>query len=69
MLGIGLKRRVKGSEMVEELSLAILLVGTAISLAILIKSGLELIGIPPLVGYLALGFLLRLIDSQWQFLS
>lgn len=57
------------SEATEGLSLAILLVGVAITLAILIKSELERIGIPALVGYLALGFLLRLMDSQWHFLS
>lgn len=53
----------------EALPLAILLVGAGITLAISIKSGLERIGIPALVGYLALGFLLRSLDSQWQFLS
>ena len=57
------------SEATEGLSLAILLVGVAITLAILIKSELEHNGIPALVGYLALGFLLRLINSQWHFLS
>ncbi|MGF1540462.1 MAG: cation:proton antiporter [Pleurocapsa sp.] len=57
------------NEVAEVLSLAILLVGVAITLAILIKSGLERIGIPALVGYLALGFLLRLMDSQIHFLS
>lgn len=57
------------SEATEGISLAILLVGTAITLAILVKSGLESIGIPALVGYLTLGFVLRAIDSQWQLLS
>lgn len=57
------------SEPAEVLSLAILLVGAAITLAIPIESGLKRVGIPALVGYLTLGFLLRLIDSQWQILS
>ena len=57
------------SEATEGLSLAILLVGIAVTLAIAIKSGLESVGIPALVGYLVLGFGLRAIDSQVQLLS
>lgn len=49
--------------------LLVLLVGSTIILAILIKAGLERIGVPSLIGFLILGFLLRLCDSQWGFLS
>lgn len=46
----------------------ILLVGATIVLALLAKSGLERIGMPSVLGYLILGFLLRLSDSEWKFL-
>jgi len=52
-----------------EILLVILLIGTSIVVALLVKSGLETIGLPSLVGYLALGFLIRLVDSQWGLLS
>lgn len=51
------------------LPLLILLVGAAIALAILIKAGMTRLGVPALVGYLGLGFLLRLADVQWGILS
>jgi Kef-type K+ transport system membrane component KefB len=47
----------------------VLLVGLAIIAAGFIKSGLRPLGVPPLVGYLLLGFLLRLADAHWAFLS
>ena len=56
-------------ESVQTLPLLILLMGVAIALAILIKVGLESLGLPALVGYLGLGFLLRLADAQGQILS
>jgi len=49
--------------------LLILLVGTTVVLVLLAKCGLERIGIPPLIGYLLLGFLFRLADLHWKFLS
>jgi Kef-type K+ transport system membrane component KefB len=57
------------SEVAQVLPLIILLVGVAIALAIPIKFCLERIGVPVLVGYLVLGFLIDLANYQWQFLS
>ncbi|MEB3829610.1 cation:proton antiporter [Phormidium sp. CCY1219] len=51
------------------LPLMVLLVGVAIALSIAIKAGTSRLGLPNLLGYLLLGFLLRLADAQWQFLS
>ena len=51
------------------LPLLILLMGVTIVLSILIRSGLERIGIPPLVGYLLLGLSLSAIDREWNLLS
>lgn len=57
------------NESVQGLPLLVLLVGMAIAMAILIKSGLESISVPALVGYLLVGFLLSLMDHQWHILS
>jgi Kef-type K+ transport system membrane component KefB len=51
------------------LALLILHVGGLIILAILIKSGLKRISIPSLVGFMALGFFIRLIDSSLGILT
>ncbi|MBF2016679.1 MAG: cation:proton antiporter [Rivularia sp. T60_A2020_040] len=56
-------------ESAQTLPLVILLMGVALTLAILIKSLLAKIGIPALIGYLTLGFLLKLADVEWDFLS
>ena len=45
----------------------VLLVGVTIVVAILIKAGLDRLGIPPLVGYLLLGVVFSSIDSQVHF--
>ncbi|WP_287251868.1 cation:proton antiporter [Moorena sp. SIO4E2] len=58
--------------MIEEESiilLLVLLVGATLILTILIKAGLEQVGMPAIVGYLLLGFLMRLVDVQEQLLS
>jgi Kef-type K+ transport system membrane component KefB len=52
-----------------DLSLLILLLGGLILLAVLIRPGLKRMGVPSLVGFLILGFLLRVADSQWAFLT
>jgi Kef-type K+ transport system membrane component KefB len=52
-----------------ELLLVILLIGATIVLALLVKSGLESIGLPALAGYVTLGFIIRLADSQGGLLS
>lgn len=50
-------------------ALLILYIGTASVLSILIKSLASRIGIPPLVGYIFLGFLIRFLDWRYGFLS
>ena len=58
--------------MIEEETLLlflVLLVGVTVIVAILIKAALERIGIPPLVGYLLLGIVMGLLNSQVQFMT
>lgn len=43
-----------------------LLVGAVIVLAIFLKAGFERIGVPALVGFIALGLVLRLADQTWD---
>jgi Kef-type K+ transport system membrane component KefB len=50
-------------------TLLILLVAVLIALSILAKGALEKLNVPPLIGFLVLGFLLRLADEQWQLLG
>lgn len=69
MLGIGLNANVAMIESAQTLPLVILLMGVALTLSILIKTLLEKIGIPALIGYLTLGFILKLVDVEWDFLS
>jgi len=52
-----------------EIALLDLLVGVFIVSAILVRSWLARIGVPSLIGFLILGFLLRLADDHWMFLS
>ncbi|MDJ0727914.1 MAG: cation:proton antiporter [Prochloraceae cyanobacterium] len=47
----------------------VFLVGITIVISILIKAGLDRLGIPPLVGYLLLGLLFGAIDLRISFLS
>ncbi len=47
----------------------ILLIGCVIVLTMLLKAGLKKVGVPPLVGYFILGFLLSLTNNQWHILS
>ena len=54
---------------IEELPILVLLVGIALFLAILTKAGMSRLGIPALVGYIGLGFLFRLINTQISFIS
>ncbi len=53
----------------QSLLLLILLVGAIVVTAILVKSGLERIGIPPLIGYILLGLSLGGADLQWHLFS
>lgn len=47
----------------------ILLVGVIIVISIFIKYGFDLIGLPALLGYFALGILLKVLDNQLSFLQ
>ncbi len=47
----------------------ILLTGAIVVLTLLIKSGMQKLGVPSLIGYLLLGFLIRLIDTKWSLMS
>ena len=49
--------------------LLVLLVGAVFILVALIRGLLDPVGIPPLVGYLLLGLVLRVADGQWGFLA
>ncbi|MEE9139336.1 MAG: cation:proton antiporter [Alphaproteobacteria bacterium] len=46
-----------------------LLVGIMIVLVMVVKPGLKRLRVPSLVGFMALGFLLRLADDEWGLLS
>jgi Kef-type K+ transport system membrane component KefB len=47
----------------------ILIIGGIIVLTMVVKSGLDRTSVPALVGYLLLGFLIRLVDVHWDFMS
>lgn len=49
--------------------LVVLFVGVTIVLSILIKAGLERVRVPALIGYMGLGFLFRLLDSDGRWFS
>ena len=46
-----------------------LLIGAVIVFAIVLKTGFERIGVPALVGFIGLGFVLRIADQSWDFIS
>jgi Na+:H+ antiporter len=50
-------------------ALMIALVGGAVVATVLVKALCDRLRIPSLVGYLLIGFLLRLADQQWHFLT
>lgn len=50
-------------------SLLVLVVGVTIIATLLLRAALERIRVPGLVGFMALGFLIRLIDQNWPFMS
>ncbi|MBD3234465.1 MAG: cation:proton antiporter [candidate division Zixibacteria bacterium] len=49
--------------------LVILLIGAIIIAIHLVKAGIKRIGIPSMVGFMLLGFLIRLSDTQWNFVT
>ena len=46
-----------------------LVLGATIVLVLLLRPALERLGVPPLVGYFLLGFVLRLADARWLLLG
>ncbi len=50
-------------------AIIILLLGAMIILNILTKSALKRIGVPSLIGYIALGLIVRLLDLRWELLA
>jgi Kef-type K+ transport system membrane component KefB len=50
-------------------SLSVLVVGVLIVLAIVLRTGLRRIGVPPLIGFILLGFGLRALDTELPLLS
>lgn len=46
-----------------------LLIGAVIVAAIVLKTGFERVGLPALVAFIALGFLLRALDDNWNLIS
>lgn len=57
------------SEMEANYPLVVLVIGAIVFLSMLVKSGFERTRMPSLVGFLALGFLIRLADAGLHFLN
>jgi Kef-type K+ transport system membrane component KefB len=57
------------SEIEANYAVVVLVIGLIVFLSMLVKSGLERTMVPPLVGFLILGFLIRLADSRLNFLN
>jgi Kef-type K+ transport system membrane component KefB len=57
------------SEAAAAFPLLVLLLGGIIVITIFIRSGLKRIGLPSLVGFIALGLLINLVDTQTKFIS
>jgi Kef-type K+ transport system membrane component KefB len=53
----------------DQIPFIILLIGVMIIMAILLKTTLRRFGIPPLIGFIALGLMLRLLDIRLGYLS
>jgi Kef-type K+ transport system membrane component KefB len=47
----------------------ILLVGAIVVFAMILRSGMKEIGIPSMIGFFVLGFLVRFMDNQWNLIS
>jgi Kef-type K+ transport system membrane component KefB len=56
-------------EMESNLSLLILILGFTILITILMRTGLGRISMPPLVGFIVLGIIIRTADSRWGFMT
>jgi Kef-type K+ transport system membrane component KefB len=57
------------SETADTLPALDLLIGAVIIVAIVLKTGFERAGVPALVGFIALGLLLRVTDDHWGLIS
>ncbi|MFB6276759.1 MAG: cation:proton antiporter [Halothece sp.] len=53
----------------QALLLLILLVGLILIVAVFIRSGLQRLGLPAIIGYISLGLVLRSADQTWQLFS
>ena len=53
----------------ETLSLLILIIGGIIAANVLIEAGLAKLRLPAMIGFLVLGFLLRLVSLHYDFLA
>lgn len=51
------------------IALHILMIGVIVVLSILLRTSLERKGLPVLVSYFVVGFLIRMADAKWQILS
>ena len=54
---------------VEHISFCIFLIGAIVVAAMAVRTIFRRLGAPPLIGFILLGFALRLIDMRWGFLS
>jgi len=52
-----------------EISIGVLVVGGLIACAIVVRDVLRRVGVPPLIGFILLGLLLRVLDDQVELLS
>ena len=57
------------TEPIQSLPFLVLLIGAVVVASILLRALLDRTYVPSLVGFMALGFLLRLADSRWGFLD
>ncbi|MGB3862947.1 MAG: hypothetical protein WBE11_15055 [Candidatus Aminicenantaceae bacterium] len=48
---------------------SVLFLGTLIVLSIVIRSGLKKTGVPSLIGFMTIGFLIRLLDPQHRLIA
>ncbi len=54
---------------IEPLSLSILVIGAIVVAAVGVRAVFRRVGVPPLIGFIVLGFVIRLADSHWDYLS
>ncbi len=57
------------TESIQSVSFLILLIGALVAGAVFLKAVFDRTLIPPLIGFMVLGFVLRLMDDRWNILS